>query len=410
MLERDFLMAVSRAGGRAYEVGGCVRDLLLGVKPKDKDYVVTGITIDLFEGLFPEAVAIGRGFPVYSLSIGSERCDIAFARREAKTGGGYRGFSVMPSPDTTIEEDLFRRDLTINSIARDPITGEMVDPYGGVRDIESGIVRATSEHFADDPVRALRAARQSAQFGFRVDDGTIIMMRSCGDELMGEPRERVVGELSRALECRKPSIFFRNLHAARILYAAYPWIASLAGRPQPQSRHPEGDVFEHTMEAIDAAASMTGRVEVRFAVLTHDTGKALTPDESLPRHPDHDALGLIVIDEWNRSMRLPRRWVSCARFAIREHMRVHKRRDPEYITDILTALRSHPIGIDGFSAVIRSDRKDLPDFIRESQAYMDAISSATSDDLPDGPTGGEIGRRIRERQIKAVSELMSRRG
>jgi tRNA nucleotidyltransferase (CCA-adding enzyme) len=405
--ESDFLTAVLRAGGRAYEVGGCVRDLLLGVEPKDKDYVVTGITVEAFIRLFPEAVMIGRGFPVYSLRIGGRQCDVAFARKEVKTGRGYRGFSVLPSPDTTIEEDLSRRDITINSIARDPTTGDFVDPCGGLRDLESGIVRATSGHFTEDPVRALRAARQSAQFEFQIDDDTIVMMSSCGEELMSEPRERVVRELSRALECARPSIFFRNLHAAQILDATYPWIASLVGRPQPQWRHPEGDVFEHTMEAIDAATSITDRIDARFAVLAHDIGKALTPDESLPRHPNHDELGRAVLKEWNASMTLPSRWVSCAEFAIREHMRVHRMTDPEDITDLLIELRSHPIGADGFSAVILADRKDLPDFISRFHVYMDAMNSAVKKDHLPELTGREMGQNIREIRVRAVSELMA---
>ena len=412
MLERDFLTAVRGAGGCAHEVGGCVRDFILGVEPRDRDYVVTGITVEAFVGLFPEAVMIGRGFPVFSLLIGKERCDVAFARKETKTGRGYRGFSVLPSPDTTIEEDLSRRDITINSIARDPLTGGIIDPYGGVRDIESGIIRATSEHFAEDPVRALRAARQSAQFGFTIDDGTIAMMRSCGDELTGEPRERLVRELFRALECARPSIFFRNLRAAQILDATYPWLASLADRPQPQWRHPEGDVFEHTMEAVDTASSITDRVDVRFAVLAHDIGKALTPDEYLPRHPNHDDLGRAVLMEWNASMTLPGRWFSCAEFAIREHMRVHRITDPGYIADLLIELRSHPIGVDGFSAVILADRKDLPDFIGGFQAYMDAMDSEVKSCFPSLPretAGRDIGRNIREARIRAVSKLMAGR-
>ncbi|MDR1885101.1 MAG: HD domain-containing protein, partial [Synergistaceae bacterium] len=371
MNELEFALRLEGAGGRAYQVGGCVRDIIRGVRPHDMDYVVTGIAEETFLGLFPDAIPIGRGFPVYRVRLDGGRCDVAFARSETKSGTGYRGFNFRSSPDTTIEEDLGRRDTTINSMARSPLTGELVDPYGGRRDIEAGIIRATSVRFTDDPVRALRAARQSAQFGYSIDRGTLLMMGACRDELSAEPRERVVNELARALECNRPSLFFRGLAEAGIIDVAYPQIASLVGRPQPQERHPEGDVFEHTMMAVDLAASITERVEVRFAALAHDIGKALTPAEVLPRNPDHDKLGEVALREWRRTMPLPRRWVSCAKFAIREHMRVHRTADPGYITDLLVSLRSHPIGIDGFSAVILADGKDLPDFLAEFKLFSD---------------------------------------
>ncbi|MDR1134324.1 MAG: hypothetical protein LBL05_09165, partial [Synergistaceae bacterium] len=199
MTEREFARAVREAGGRAFIAGGWVRDRLRGVKPRDRDYVVTGLGEDVFAAVFAGAKRVGRGFPVYLLEVDGAPCEIAFARRERKTGPGYRGFEISARPDITIEEDLYRRDTTINSMAESLETGELIDPWGGARDIGRRVVRATSDHFADDPVRALRAARHSAQFGYAIEPGTVRVMEKCREELALEPGERLTNELRMAL-------------------------------------------------------------------------------------------------------------------------------------------------------------------------------------------------------------------
>ena len=234
MTEATFVAHIRSAGGRVFRVGGCVRDRFRGVPAKDVDYVVTGIAEEKFCALFPRAEKIGRAFPVYHVRVDGVRREVAFARRERKTGTGYRGFDVAFDPFVTIEEDLYRRDTRMNAMAIELPEGALLDPYGGRADIAAGVIRAVSHHFTDDPVRALRAARQAAEFGFRVEEGTLRYMNACAAELKNEPTERLMGELRRALAAPRPSVFFRVLRAADLLAVTFPEIAAPDG-PKPFS-------------------------------------------------------------------------------------------------------------------------------------------------------------------------------
>ena len=409
MEEKVFSRKVDDAGGEAFVVGGWVRDHIRGVSAHDRDYVVTGLTEEVFCTLFPKALKTGGSFPVFRLTVGNAHCEVALARSEAKSGSGYRGFAATFSPAVTIEQDLYRRDTTINSIALSLRTGAYMDPYGGLSDIEARIIRATSQHFADDPVRALRAARQSAQMGFSIERGTIRLMQACRGELAVEPRERFVAELDKALAATRPSRFFRNLQAAGLLDVAYPQIHALIGRSQPAANHPEGDAFEHTMLAVDRSALLTDRPEVRFAVLAHDLGKALTPDEELPRHHEHDRLGLKALSAWNRCMTLPSRWLKCARFAIAEHMRAPRIERPGRIADFISRLEGNPLGPDGIKTAILCDGKAIPPFLEHYEEYLQAFRSVSGKDAPPNLHGPEIGRWLRERRAQAVADLLRRK-
>ncbi|MDR1472462.1 MAG: HD domain-containing protein [Synergistaceae bacterium] len=398
MDESEFAGMIKDAGGRLYIAGGWVRDRIRGAAPHDKDYVVAGLAEDTFRSL-SGARRIGASFPVYRAEIGGELCDVALARGERKTGLGYRGFEAASSPHTTIEEDLERRDTTMNSIALDVETGEIIDPFGGVADIGNRIIRAASSRFADDPVRALRAARQAAQFDFSIERATIGMMGSLRGEIMGEPGERIAGELKRAMSCGRPSIFFRALLDAGILDAVYPQVYALKGLPHLPEHHPEGDAFEHSMRVLDDVARMTGRAEVRFAALAHDLGKALTPIDERPHYYGHERLGLDALSEWNRLMTLPRRWTLCAKFAIEEHMRAWSITRPGKIVDLLNRLRGHPIGPDGFSAIVLADSGALPEFLENFQGYCEVLDRVTRSAAPPGMEGAALGEWIRRRRI-----------
>ena len=263
MTEREFSTRIAAAGGTAYIVGGWVRDWLRGKAPHDKDYVVVGISKDKFINIFQDAKLIGNSFPVFLLEIHGVKCEVAFARREIKSGTGYRGFDIS-SAGVTIEEDLYRRDTTVNSMAVNLFTGELVDPYGGKKDIEKHLLRPVSEHFSEDPVRALRAARQGAQLDYLVSDELIAAMQQCKEELKLEPPERIFGELKKALTAPKPSNFFRILQRAGLLNDLFPEIYALIGKSQPLEFHPEGDAFEHTMNLTDKVATMTDNPVVVF--------------------------------------------------------------------------------------------------------------------------------------------------
>ena len=406
MKEYKFAQKINDAGGRAYIVGGSVRDELRGVPAADKDYVVTGVSEDTFRSLFPKACKVGRGFPVYLVMIDGRASEVAFARRDTKTGRGYRGFEAEFSPDITIEEDLFRRDTAMNSMAVSLQSGELIDPFGGADDIKERVIRATSDCFTEDPVRALRAARQAAQLGFAIEPRTFGLMHACGAELAGEPRERLVKELELALGSDRPSVFFRSLLEAGILDVSYRTVYSMVGRPQPEKYHPEGDVFNHAMEAVDRAAQLSRRTEVRFAALLHDIGKILTPDADLPRHIGHDRLGPDALVMFNREMTLPRLWLACAKFAATEHMRACMIKQPGKIVDLLERLERHPIGFDGFKTIVLADGKELPDFLERHEVYLKAIRSVGGNDAPPHISGSSTGDWVRMKRIEAVKRVV----
>ncbi|MDR1581206.1 MAG: hypothetical protein LBS35_12695 [Synergistaceae bacterium] len=387
MTEREFASAVRDVDGRAFIAGGWVRDKLRGAVPHDRDYVVTGLTEEAFAAAFPGARRVGRGFPVYLLDVDGDMCEVAFARRERKTGPGYRGFEISALPGTTIEDDLYRRDTTMNSMAESLETGELIDPYGGASDIERRVIRATSEHFADDPVRALRAARHSAQFGCTIEPGTIRMMAKCREELALEPGERLTNELRGALGCDVPSVFFRALSEAGILSAAYPHIASPAGARHGTRRHPDGDAFERTMQVLDRAAEMTARTEARFAAL------AL-------------GLGISALREWNAVTPLPSPWMRCAEFAITERARVCGIREPEEIAAFMERIRNHPLAIDGITAIVMADAHEIPTFLEYAPKLLKAMGGVTGDDIPDDLKGPARGEWLRRRKTEAVARAI----
>ena len=400
MQEMAFVKQVRAAGGKVYAVGGWVRDQLRGVSPKDKDYVVAGLTAEAFTALFPEAKCVGISFPVFLLPMGKWSAEIALARRERKRGTGYRGFAVEADGTVTIEEDLFRRDTTINSMAMELPGERLIDPYGGQNDIDKHLIRAVSSHFMDDPVRALRAARQAAEFDFSVTPETISYMTACQDELCREPGERILGELTRVLSSPRPSVFFRVLRQAGLLEAVFPEIHALIDKTQPAFFHPEGDAFEHTMYIVDAVAAENEDVVTRFAALAHDLGKGTTPSEMLPHHYGHEDRGIEVLDAWGKRLPFSTRWRETARFVIAEHMRAPRLNKPGKIVRLLLALSRLPIGAAGFSLIIQKDHGSLPSYLAHASEYLRLIQSVRGTDAPKGLRGKAIGDWLLSRQIQ----------
>ena len=409
MTERELFARVKEAGGKAYLVGGAVRDRLMGRAVHDRDYVVCGLSPEVFHALFPGARLVGRSFPVFLLEVDGQLCETAFARRERKNGSGYKGFEVCCAPDITIEEDLYRRDTTVNSMALGA-DGCLVDPYGGARDIKLRLIRATSEHFCEDPLRALRAARQAAQLDFSIEAATLAMMGRCAAELRDEPRERKFAELEKALGAPRPSCYFRSLLAAGLLEQEIPWLYRLIGQSQPPEYHPEGDAFEHTMLVLDRAAAMTERAEVRFAALMHDIGKGETPAETLPHHYGHEERGGALMKDISETLGLPRLWSRCARFAAVEHMRPSRMKNPAKIRDLLRALEGEPLGADGFRTVIAADGGEIPDFLLDYERFLAAIKAAAKCRVPETLEGPQIGEYIRSNEIRALREALKETG
>jgi tRNA nucleotidyltransferase (CCA-adding enzyme) len=308
-----------------YLVGGAVRDRLLGLPPGDRDFVVVGATVE--QMLAAGYRQVGRDFPVFlHPDTGEEH---ALARTERKSARGHTGFVVHADPSVTLQDDLRRRDFTINAIAERE-DGALVDPFGGVRDIEDRVLRHVGDAFVEDPLRVLRAARFMARFaslGFRVAPETLALMRdmAAGGELAELAPERVWQELAKALRSRKPSAFLRSLREADALAAVLPEVDALYGVPQRAEFHPEVDTGTHVELVCDMAATLApGDDLVAFAALTHDLGKALTPQDELPRHVQHERRGVAAVVALCERLRVPSEHRELAVIACREHLNVHR--------------------------------------------------------------------------------------
>ena len=393
MTEQEFGELAAKAGGRAYIVGGWVRDHLMGRNPHDKDYVVTGFSKDKFQQVFSDSWLVGNAFPVFMLCIDGEYREVALARRERKNGTGYHGFAAESSADISIEEDLYRRDLTINSMAMDVLSKDLVDPYHGQADLREGILQPVSEHFCEDPVRALRAARFNAKLNFVPSPKLLEYMKACEIELFLEPGERIFGELKRALEYPNPSAYFRLLKQAGLLQAVYPEIYAMIGKTQPVEYHPEGDAFEHSLLMLARVAERTDNIIARFCALCHDLGKGETPLEMLPHHYGHEVKGLSVLSHWNQRMTLPNRWLKAAKYVISQHMRAPLLSKPSKISQLLMSMDAinQDLPVEDFKIIVEADHHGLPSYLVYAQEGIDRLKAVTGYDAPVKIKGAAIG-------------------
>jgi len=301
-----------------------VRDRLLDRPHVERDFVVVGATPEelLALGYRP----VGKDFPVFLHPDTGEQ--YALARTERKTGPGYHGFATRFSPDVTLEQDLARRDLTINAMAQTE-SGEVIDPHGGRRDLEARLLRHVSPAFVEDPLRVLRVARFAARFaplGFTVAPETLQLMRAIVDsgEMAALVPERVWVETERALGEASPVAYFEVLRACGALAAVFPEVDVLFGVPQPPKWHPEIDTGVHTLQVLEVAAELSPDTTVRFAALVHDVGKGLTPREDWPRHIGHEESGARLIERIAARLRVPNEHRELAVLVARHHARVHR--------------------------------------------------------------------------------------
>lgn len=318
-----------------YQVGGAVRDELLGLPVQDRDYVVVGATPEemVRQGFQP----VGKDFPVFLHPQTHD--EYALARTERKTARGYKGFQVYAEPAVTLEQDLARRDLTINAIAKNG-EGRIIDPYGGVGDLKAGILRHVGPAFVEDPVRILRVARFAARFEkFTIAPETLALMREMvsSGEVDALVPERVWQELAKGLMESKPSRMFYALRASNALERILPEVERLFGVPQPERHHPEIDTGVHVMMVVDCAASRHFPLPVRFAALTHDLGKGTTPREEWPRHIAHEERGFELIKPLCQRLRVPNDCRDLALVTARFHGVVHRAFElrPETILNLL---------------------------------------------------------------------------
>lgn len=400
-----------------YLVGGAVRDRLLGLPVHERDWVVVGATPEELErqGYLP----VGREFPVFLHPRTKE--EHALARLERKVGPGYRGFTTQFSPDVTLEDDLKRRDLTINAIAESS-SGEIIDPYGGKRDLDARVLRHVSEAFIEDPVRILRVARFAARFsdlGFTVADETRALMKSMVDsgEASALVPERVWQETERALDSTRPDVFFSVLRDCGALAVIFPELEALYGVPQPPKWHPEVDTGIHTMMALRCAAQLTQSTAVRFAALVHDLGKAKTPRDQWPSHRGHEHLGVPVIQQLSARLKVPNGFRDLAVLTSKHHGTVHRAtelrpatavklftetdafRRPERFNELLLACESDARG--------RTGLEDRP--YPQADLLRRALSLATAAVLTaeerEGLVGAAIGEKTHQKRVRAVRDL-----
>ena len=298
-----------------------MRDQLLGLPVQDRDWVVVGSTPEdmVAQGFQP----VGKDFPVFLHPQTHE--EYALARTERKTARGYKGFAVYAAPDVTLEQDLLRRDFTINAIAQDA-DGHLIDPHHGIADLRAGILRHVSTAFSEDPVRILRAARFVARFDFAIAPETLALMREMANngEVDALVAERVWQELARGLLEKRPSRFFETLRSCGALAKILPEVDALFGVPQPEKYHPEIDCGIHALLVVDDAARHDYPLEVRFAALTHDLGKATTPKDILPRHIGHELRGVGIIKKLAQRLRAPGECRDLALLAARFHGEIHR--------------------------------------------------------------------------------------
>ena len=400
-----------------YLVGGAVRDKLLKRPVTERDWVVVGASPQfMLEQGFTE---VGKDFPVFLHPDTHE--EYALARTERKTAPGYTGFSFYAAPDVTLEQDLARRDLTINAIAETP-DGTLIDPYGGQKDLDNRLLRHVSEAFREDPVRILRIARFAARYhhlGFTIETSTLALMKDmvAAGEVEHLVAERVWKEMEKALKEPTPEVFFRVLRDCHALKVLIPELDHLFGVPQTKIHHPEIDTGEHTLMVLQQARHLSESSAVALAALLHDLGKGLTPKEQWPRHIGHEGAGVKLIERVCHRLAVPKYHRELAVLVGRDHTHCHRAlelrpntlldllqradafRRPQKLEDFLLACEADSRGRTGF------EERPYPqaEYIRDAFARCQSISAR---DLASTGLGGkEIGEQLKKRRIAAIKAV-----
>jgi tRNA nucleotidyltransferase (CCA-adding enzyme) len=403
---------------QVYLVGGAVRDEQLGIPVDERDWCVVGASPDDLTGQGYKQV--GKDFPVFLHPETGE--EYALARTERKTAPGYHGFAFDTSPAVTIEEDLERRDLTINAMARDE-SGALVDPFGGRDDLDKRMLRHVSDAFAEDPVRILRVARFAARFchlGFRVAPETRDMMRQmvADGEADALVPDRVWKETELALSGPNPRIFFEVLRACGALRVVFPEVDALFGMPQPARWHPEIDSGLHTMMVIDEAEKVSDALEVRFAALVHDVGKGTTPMSDLPSHPGHEQRGCKLIRTMTERLPVPRACRDLGLLVSEYHTHCHRAFElkPKTIVKVLqmTDAFRRPERFEQFLLACEADargrmgleNRDYPQADRFRAAYEAAASIDTAG-IAKEAEGRDVAEAVRRARTRAVAQAMT---
>ena len=405
---------------KIYLVGGAVRDELLNYPFTEKDWVVVGATVnDMLAAGYQQ---VGKDFPVFLHPVSKE--EHALARTERKTAAGYTGFEVHASPDVSLEQDLIRRDLTINAIAKDD-NGTLVDPFHGVDDINNKILRHVSEAFAEDPVRILRIARFMARYahlGFTIADETLALMTAmvAAGEVDALVAERVWQEMQKALSEKTPAAFITTLRDCGALKRIMPELDCLWGVPQPEQHHPEIDSGIHTMMVLEQACKLSDNPQVRFAALVHDLGKGTTAEKEWPQHIGHEARGAKIVLQVCKRMRIPNEYRDLAKRTARFHLHYHRALELKPATVVKTleqldAFRK-PDRFENFLLASEADARGRPgyenkvfkqgDFFRQA---LNVSKTVNIDELRElGFENQALANKIKEQRINAVAQLKNR--
>ncbi|MDF7759223.1 multifunctional CCA addition/repair protein [Kosakonia cowanii] len=401
---------------KSYLVGGAVRDTLLGLPVKDRDWVVVGATPQ--EMLDAGYQQVGRDFPVFLHPQSRE--EYALARTERKSGSGYTGFTCYAAPDVTLEQDLLRRDLTVNALAQDE-NGTIIDPFNGQQDLRQRTLRHVSPAFNEDPLRVLRVARFAARYAhlsFRIADETMRLMRdmTAAGELAHLTPERVWKETESALRTRNPQVYFQVLRDCGALKVLFPEIDALFGVPAPAKWHPEIDTGIHTLMTVSMAAMLSPEVDVRFATLCHDLGKGLTPPALWPRHHGHGPAGVRLVEGLCQRLRVPNELRDLAKLVAEFHDLIHTFpilqpktivklfdaidawRKPQRVEQIALTSEADVRGRTGFEAIDYSQGRLL------RAAWEVARAVPTKAVIEAGFTGAAVREELTRRRIAAVAQ------
>ncbi|MBN3115458.1 multifunctional CCA addition/repair protein [Pectobacterium brasiliense] len=401
---------------KIYLVGGAVRDSLLGLPVTEKDWVVVGATPEnLLEQGYQQ---VGKDFPVFLHPV--SRDEYALARTERKSGKGYTGFVCHAAPDVTLEQDLLRRDLTINAIARTE-RGDLIDPYHGRRDLENRVLRHVSDAFSEDPLRVLRVARFAARFahlGFQIAEETMALMQKMAHEgeLAYLTPERVWKETEKALGTSSPDVYFQVLRDCGALAVLFPEIDNLYGVPAPAKWHPEIDTGIHTMMTVAMAARLSPEIDVRFATLCHDLGKGLTPPELWPRHHGHGPAGVKLVEALCQRLRVPNPIRDLAKLVAEYHDLVHTVQvlQPKTLLKLFDAIDvwRKPQRLEQLALTSEADARGRAgfeenpypqgDYLREAFRVASQVSSA--DVVADGFKGIDVRNELARRRIHALAD------
>ena len=403
---------------KIYLVGGAVRDTLLGFEPKERDWVVVGATPEQLKSQGYKQV--GKDFPVFLHP--KTREEYALARTERKTAPGYHGFAIHAEPGVTLEEDLLRRDLTVNAIAQ-TTDGQLIDPFNGQQDLANKLLRHVSPAFSEDPIRILRVARFAARFahlGFNIAPETMQLMQDMSNagEVDALVAERVWIETERALGEKSPARFFEVLRDCGALEKLFPEIERLFGVPQPEKHHPEIDTGVHTLMVLEQAARLSSDTSVRFAALVHDLGKGTTPKEQWPKHIAHEERGVPLVETLCQRLRVPKSYRELAVAVTRYHLHYHRAAElkPATLLKLFNAVDAfrRPERFELFILACEADSRgrtgfedahfDQPGILRRTR---DAAAAITARELIGKFTGAAISEELDRLRKQAIKKQQS---